>query len=228
VLGTFILWFGWYGFNCGSTLGMSSAAKGTMAAQVAMNTTLAAATGGLGVLLLRFAMYRKYDIGGMCNGILAGLVSITAGCGNVEGGSAVLIGLIGAILYQLSSSLLKLIKIDDPIDASSVHGACGAWGVLAAAFFDWGTGVDYYNGWNGWSCGQNDAGDGCRKGAFGEALAANIVEVIMVLLWSGGMSALVFVPLRVAGLLRCNEETQVQGMDSAKHSPLKAYSLEHA
>merc|ERR1719454_2411095 len=136
VLGTFILWFGWYGFNCGSTLGMSSTSTGALAAQVAMNTTLAAATGGISVFLIRYAIMKKYDVGGLCNGILAGLVSITAGCGNVESGSAVAIGLIGAFVYQGASMLLVKLKIDDPVDASPVHGACGIWGVLAAGLFD--------------------------------------------------------------------------------------------
>merc|ERR1712107_671256 len=117
-----------------------------------MNTTIAAAACGITVLIIRFAIWRKYDIGGMCNGILAGLVSITAGCGNVECGSAFAIGIIGAFVYQGASSLLRFVKVDDPIDAFAVHGACGAWGVLAAVFFDWGTGMDYFNGWNGWSC----------------------------------------------------------------------------
>ncbi|CAJ1393444.1 unnamed protein product [Effrenium voratum] len=96
VLGTFALWFGWYGFNPGSTLGMHDGATGALAAQVAMNTTLAAATGGITVFILRFAILRKYDVGGLCNGILAGLVSITAGCGNMECGSAFATGRLAA------------------------------------------------------------------------------------------------------------------------------------
>ena len=95
VLGTFALWFGWYGFNPGSTLTMKSGSDGALAAQVAMNTTLAAATGGITVFLLRYVITHKYDVGALCNGILAGLVSITAGCGNMESGSAFATGLIG-------------------------------------------------------------------------------------------------------------------------------------
>jgi len=221
VLGTFILWFGWYGFNCGSTLSMNTASTGALAAQVAMNTTISASVCGLVVLVLRFALLRKYDIGGLCNGILAGLVSITAPCGNVECGSALLIGIIGGFVYQGTSSGLQKIGIDDPIDAFAVHGACGAWGTLAAALFDWGTGTDYFNGWSGWSCvGAPD----CTSGAFGEALAANIVEIIAISGWTAFFSVLVFLPLRVAGLLRAPDEAQAEGMDSAKHSPLKAYT----
>ena len=149
VLGTFALWFGWYGFNPGSTLKMHDGETGALAAQVAMNTTLAAATGGITVFILRYAIMRKYDVGGLCNGILAGLVSITAGCGNVECGSAFAIGLVGAFVYQGSSMLLQKLKIDDPVDASPVHGFCGIWGVLAAGFLDWGKGLDQYHGWAG-------------------------------------------------------------------------------
>merc|ERR1712107_584294 len=122
VLGTFILWFGWYGFNCGSTLGLSSAETGALAAQVAMNTTLAAATAGISVFIIRLVTLKKYDIGGLCNGILAGLVSITAPCGNVDCGWAVFIGVFGGLVFQSASSLLKTLKIDDPLDAFAVHG----------------------------------------------------------------------------------------------------------
>merc|ERR1719401_1914548 len=185
--------------------------------------TLSAATGGLVVLALRFALLKgKYDIGGMCNGILAGLVSITAPCGNVECGSAVAIGILGAFIYQGTSMLLKKLHVDDPIDAFAVHGACGAWGVLAAALFDWGTGFDYFNGWSGWSCvGAPD----CTKGAWGEGLTANIVEIIAIAGWTALFSLLIFVPLRLAGLLRADEATQEKGMDTVKHSPSKAYAL---
>eukprot|EP00437_Effrenium_voratum_P011268 CAMPEP_0181425086 /NCGR_PEP_ID=MMETSP1110-20121109/14977_1 /TAXON_ID=174948 /ORGANISM="Symbiodinium sp., Strain CCMP421" /LENGTH=547 /DNA_ID=CAMNT_0023548261 /DNA_START=56 /DNA_END=1699 /DNA_ORIENTATION=+ len=224
-LGTFILWFGWYGFNCGSTLGMSGVSSGFMAAQVAMNTTIAAATGGLVVFLLRLGMTRgKYDIGGFCNGILAGLVSITAPCGNVECGSAFLIAIIGGLVYQGASSLLKLVKIDDPIDAFAVHGACGAWGVIAAALFDWGEGVDFHHGWSGFGCVAGDSG--CLSGANGEGFAANLLEVVMITLWSGFWTALIFLPLRFSGFLRVPDEDQDAGLDAVKHSPAKAYSIE--
>eukprot|EP00913_Durusdinium_trenchii_P031444 g29439.t1 len=112
VLGTFALWFGWYGFNPGSTLTMKSASDGALAAQVAMNTTLAAATGGITVFALRYLITKKYDVGGLCNGILAGLVSITAGCGNMECGSAFATGFVGALVYQAASMLLAKLKID--------------------------------------------------------------------------------------------------------------------
>jgi len=223
VLGTFILWFGWYGFNCGSTLGMADAATGQLAAQVAMNTTIAAATGGLTVLILRLVMLKRYDVGGMCNGILAGLVSITAPCGNVETYSAFVIAIIGGIIYAASSEAMKLAKVDDPLDAWSVHGACGFWGALAAILFDWGKGFDFFNGWSGFDC-TRDAIGNCRKDAWVSAFGAQIVGLICIILWVAGWSLLIMVPMRLAGFLRVPDEVQQQGMDVVKHSPTKAYT----
>jgi len=229
VLGTFILWFGWYGFNCGSTLSMHTASSGAMAAHVAMNTTLSGASGGLVVMLLRYGMHMKltgspkYDLPGMCNGILAGLVSITAGCATVECGSAVLIGTLGGFIMQGASSLVKTIKVDDPLDAFAVHGSCGAWGVLAAAFFDWGNGFDYAHGWSGFSCAADD--NGCISGGWGQLMAANVCEVLAITTWVTALTTLVLLPMRVAGILRAPPNLQIEGMDTVKHSPSKAYNL---
>lgn len=227
VLGTFILWFGWYGFNCGSTLAMDTASSGMMAAQVAMNTTVAGATGGLTVFILRLALLKKYDIGGFCNGILAGLVSITAPCGNVEVGPAFVIALLGGFLYQGASALLRKVKVDDPIDAFAVHGACGAWGTLAAALFDWGDGFDLYHGWSGFSCFLAEDGS-CKKGAWGGGMAANVVEILAIASWVAAWSTIIFLPLRLAKFLRAPDSVQEEGFDSAKHSPSKAYAMDES
>ncbi|CAE8649845.1 unnamed protein product [Polarella glacialis] len=176
VLGTFILWLGWYGFNPGSTLAMHSRSLGALAAQIAMNTTLAAATGGITVFAFRYFLLRKYDVGGLCNGILAGLVSVTAGAANVEAGSAILIGIIGSFIYQGASMLLVRLKIDDPVDAVPVHCFCGAWGVLAVPFFDWGEGFNHYNGWNSFDCMKNEDGT-CMQNAVGKAIGAQVVSI---------------------------------------------------
>eukprot|EP00933_Yihiella_yeosuensis_P040657 TRINITY_DN349_c0_g2_i2.p1 TRINITY_DN349_c0_g2~~TRINITY_DN349_c0_g2_i2.p1 ORF type:complete len:563 (+),score=142.18 TRINITY_DN349_c0_g2_i2:93-1781(+) len=225
VLGTFILWFGWYGFNCGSTLGLADASTGMMAAHVAMNTTIAGATGGLTVFCLRLALTGGlYDIGGFCNGILAGLVSITAGCGNTECGWAFIIALLGGIIYQVASSGMQKMKIDDPIDAFAVHGAAGAWGTLAAAIFDWGSGDGFYHGWSGFSCATNDQG-GCATGMLSKGIAANLAEVLSIATWVAGWSLIVFAPLRFSGMLRASDDVQQEGMDVKKHSPSKAYAF---
>merc|ERR1712187_1104912 len=226
VLGTFILWFGWYGFNCGSTLGLSDEKTGEMAAHVAMNTTIAAATGGLVVFGLRVAILKGfYDIGGFCNGILAGLVSITAGCGNVDCGSAFAIGIIGGFVYQGASLLLKKLGIDDPIDAFAVHGAAGAWGVMGAFFFDCGKGMVFSHGWGVFDCGRDEAGK-CIEGLNTQLIVANFVEVSAISAWVAILSVAVFVPLRFLGLLRADDELQETGMDQAKHSPSKAYTID--
>mmetsp|Transcript_15375 Transcript_15375/g.36233 ORF Transcript_15375/g.36233 Transcript_15375/m.36233 type:complete len:443 (-) Transcript_15375:162-1490(-) len=226
VLGTFALWFGWYGFNPGSTLGMHTGDTGAMAAQVAMNTTLSAATGGITVFILRYAIMRKYDVGGLCNGILAGLVSITAGCGNVECGSAFAIGFLCAFVYQGSSMLLQKLKIDDPVDASPVHGFCGIWGALAAGLFDWGKGVDHYHGWSGFGCKPvSDTDSSCMTGIGGTAIAAQLIMVLVIILWAGALSGLAFFILKKTGLLRIDEYTEEVGMDVKQHSPPKAYAI---
>ena len=224
VLGTFALWFGWYGFNPGSTLTMKSGNDGALAAQVAMNTTLAAATGGITVFILRYFITKKYDVGGLCNGILAGLVSITAGCGSMECGSAVLTGLIGGFVYQAASMLVVKLKIDDPVDASAVHGFSGAWGCLAASLFDWGKGMNHYHAWSGWGCMQE--ADECRTGINGAGIAANCIMVLSIVAWAGTLSGISFFLLKKTGLLRISEEVEEAGMDSHHHSPPKAYALE--
>mmetsp|Transcript_39172 Transcript_39172/g.90453 ORF Transcript_39172/g.90453 Transcript_39172/m.90453 type:complete len:541 (-) Transcript_39172:41-1663(-) len=222
VLGTFILWFGWYGFNCGSTLGLADTATGRLAAHVAMNTTIAPATGGITVLLLKYAVLKRYDVGGLCNGILAGLVSITAPCGNVTNWSAFLIAIIGGLVYFGASTGLKLAKVDDPLDAFPVHGACGAWGALAAVIFDMGKGFDFFNGWSGFSC-EVDADGACYSGGWTSALGAQVVGIICIILWVGATSLAAMVPMRVLGIMRASDEVQTKGMDEAKHSPSKAY-----
>jgi len=227
VLGTFILWFGWYGFNCGSTLSLPDTATGQLAAFVAMNTTIAPATAGLTVFLLRYAQLKRYDIGGFCNGILAGLVSITAGCGNVESGSAFGIAIAGAFVYEGASKAMSKAKIDDPIDAFAVHGACGMWGTLAASFFDMGAGFEQYNAWSGFSCNQDENG-ACSKTAWADGFAINVGGIFAIIAWTAFWSSLIFAPLRASGILRASDAVQEAGFDTEKHSPPKAYCVESA
>jgi len=131
--GTLILWFGWYGFNCGSTVAVSGAME--TAALVAVTTTLSAAAGGLTTAVLGRSLNGKWNIGLACNGILGGLVSITAPCSVVSPGSAIIIGVVGGLLYYGFSQLMIMLKIDDPLDAAAVHGCCGFWGVISVAIF---------------------------------------------------------------------------------------------
>jgi len=131
-LGTFILWFGWFGFNPGSTT-----AANTDIALIAVTTNLAAAAGAVAAMFTAWFFIGKPDISMSLNGALAGLVSITAGCANVSPTGAVIIGLIAGMLVVNSVLFFeRVLKIDDPVGAVSVHGVCGAWGTLAVGIFN--------------------------------------------------------------------------------------------
>lgn len=130
-LGVFILWFGWYGFNAGST---TSASKDI--ALIAVNTTLAAAAGSLFTMITTWVKYGKPDTGIIFNGALAGLVSITAGCNNLTPFFAVITGAFSGVLVVFAYLFFERIGVDDPVGAISVHGVTGAWGTFAAGLFN--------------------------------------------------------------------------------------------
>ena len=211
VLGTFVLWFGWYGFNSGSTLGFTGD-NIVSAALVAMNTSIAAATGGLVVLFFRAMLSRFgpkhlvfYDVVSMANGILAGLVSITAGCANVEPYAAFVIGLIGGLVYIGFSLLVEYFKVDDPLDAFAVHGGAGSWGVLALGLFHTELGAFY--------------------GAGGELFSWQLAGVLAIAVWSTVWSIIVFGLLKYFGKLRISAEEEEAGMDNFEHGGA-AYHIE--
>jgi len=131
-LGVFILWFGWFGFNAGSTLGVTD---GQLIGRVAINTNLAAALGGIGAMLTVWKRFGKPDLSMAMNGALAGLVGITAPCAFVDPWAAVVIGLISGYVVVRGVELLDRLQIDDPVGAFPVHGACGVWGTLAVGIF---------------------------------------------------------------------------------------------
>jgi Amt family ammonium transporter len=218
VLGTFALWFGWYGFNPGSTLALHDADTAYLAGLVAVNTTLAPCAAGLVVFSLRAFVVepKRLDVGGFCNGILAGLVAITAGCAFVRPWEALVIGFIGGFVYQGSSMLVQKLKIDDVVDAFSVHGATGFWGLMALAFF--GNPADGLGG-NGVFYG----GEGCG-GTFGTQL----VSGLLIAAWAGMLSAIIFIPLKMAKVLRLSDDFQKAGADVMEHSPPKAYAATKA
>jgi len=134
-LGLFLLWIGWFGFNGGSQLVFSSQGDATAVANIFVNTNLAAAAGGIAALLLSWLLFKKPDISMTINGVLGGLVSITAGPDVVAGLSAVLAGAIGGIIVVFSVIALERIRIDDPVGAISVHGVAGLWGTAAVGIF---------------------------------------------------------------------------------------------
>jgi ammonium transporter, Amt family len=148
LIGCFILAFGWFGFNPGSTLG-ASAAGNLRIGSIAVNTMLAGCTGTFGALLYMWVMKGKPDASMSANGLLAGLVAITAPSGFVNPTGSALIGFIAGVLVCLSVSFVEnTLKVDDPVGAISVHGTCGLWGVLSVGLFADGT-SNYGGSWNG-------------------------------------------------------------------------------
>jgi len=130
-MGVFLLWFGWFGFNGGSVLSADPNAVGW----VFVTTALAAAAGAVGAFISSYALTKTYDLSMVLNGILAGLVGITAGADSFTGLSALVIGFIAGIIIPLSVVFFDRMKIDDPVGAISVHGICGVWGTLAVGIF---------------------------------------------------------------------------------------------
>jgi Amt family ammonium transporter len=131
VLGTLILWFGWFGFNPGSTLGVSTGGHVGFFGYVALTTNLAAAAGGVGGICVAWLVLRKPDVSMMLNGVLAALVAVTAACGFVAPWAAVLIGFVAAAVAVVAVPFVERLGIDDPIGAVAVHGLAGVWGTLA-------------------------------------------------------------------------------------------------
>jgi Amt family ammonium transporter len=143
VMGTFVLAFGWFGFNAGSTL----AASEPRIAAIAVNTAIASACGALTSLVYVWLRHRRADVALSCNGLLGGLVAITAPCAFVEPAAAALIGVVAGLLVSWSvGALERRLRVDDPVGAIAVHGVCGAWGTLALGLFADGS---FGEGWNG-------------------------------------------------------------------------------
>ena len=203
-LGVFILWFGWFGFNGGSQLAWGGD-DATGASTVVLITNLAAAAGGLGALITTWIWYGKPNLGQTLNGCLAGLVSITAGCGNMTAGGAVLAGLIGGILVVFSIEFIeKKLKIDDAIGAASVHGVAGAWGTLVIGLW----GVD------------GDTGIGLFNGGGAAQLGAQAIGVLAYAIWAVALSFIVLAILKATMGLRVTKEVEIEGLDISEHGSI--------
>ena len=192
-LGVLILWFGWFGFNPGST----TTANDTIGL-IAMNTSLAACGGTLGALCLSWLRYGKPDISMTMNGCLAGLVGITAGCATVLPGTSIIIGLIAGVLVVLSIEFIdKVLKIDDPVGASSVHGVCGAWGTIACGLFNVDGGLFY-------------------GGGFAQ-LGTQLIGVGAIFVWAFGAGFVLMSIAKAVLGLRVSKEEELRGLDIAEH-----------
>jgi len=204
-LGTFILWFGWYGFNCGSTL-MISANAANLAGKVAMTTTLSAAGGALTTMLMSKALTGHYDVALSLNGILAGLVGITAGCSVVNPWMAFLIGIISGIVYIGSHYLLLKMRVDDPLDAFPIHGACGAWGVIAVGIFCTDANVQY--------AAYPNVNDACARG---EQFGVQIIGVVAIAAWTAVMCGISMGLIHMTMGLRVSQDVETAGLDISEH-----------
>ena len=198
VIGTFILFFGWFGFNIntGDSIGLN-----------AINTLMAGATGSIVALYIRLVQTGKTDILIACNGALAGLVGITAGAAFVEPWSAVAIGAIAAPIMMASLLLIeRVLKIDDPVGAISVHGVTGLWGLLAVGIFANGN-----NGVEGLVVGE------------GKQIISQLISMGVVLAWGLVTGFALFMLLKVTMGVRATEAQELEGLDISEHR-LPAYA----
>eukprot|EP00281_Chroomonas_sp_CCMP1168_P023444 CAMPEP_0206226934 /NCGR_PEP_ID=MMETSP0047_2-20121206/8355_1 /ASSEMBLY_ACC=CAM_ASM_000192 /TAXON_ID=195065 /ORGANISM="Chroomonas mesostigmatica_cf, Strain CCMP1168" /LENGTH=497 /DNA_ID=CAMNT_0053650053 /DNA_START=100 /DNA_END=1589 /DNA_ORIENTATION=+ len=203
-LGTLILWFGWYGFNCGSTLAI--AGYGNLAAKVAVNTTLSASAGCIVGCFTVKQFEGHYDLGLTLNSILAGLVGVTASCPVVNPWMAVVIGSTSAWWYYLAHHLILKLKIDDPLDAFPIHGICGIWGVLCVGIFCTDNAVQY--------AGYPNVNDACGRG---EQFAVQIIGSLAIIGWVVVNTGVLFFTLKYTMGLRVSEEAEHIGMDVSEH-----------
>ncbi|MEO0536781.1 MAG: ammonium transporter [Cyanobacteria bacterium P01_A01_bin.123] len=198
MLGCLILWIGWFGFNPGSELAASLAVP-----YIAVTTNLAAAAGGVAATFTAWIISGKPDLSMIINGILAGLVGITAGCAGVGYWGAVIIGLIAGVIVVFSVSLFDSIKIDDPVGAISVHLVCGIWGTLAVGLFDLELGL-FFTG---------------SVAQFG----IQIVGILAIGAFTVVFSGVVWMILKTVLGLRVDPEEEMKGLDISEHG-MEAYS----
>ncbi len=217
VIGGLILWFGWYGFNPCSTLSIMDNAG---AGRVAMNTTLAACTGGLAAVFVVFFMVKKWDTAALVNGFLAGLVAITCPCYWVSDVGACILGAVAGVLVILGMELLEHLRIDDPVGAWPVHGVCGIWGTLSLGLF---------------ASGQYSAAGSSPTGV--PEIVANSPQALTGLFYGGGWAVLkaqaigsgivcvatfaaamvMFKALNAVNLLRVSKQGELEGFDLDQH-----------
>lgn len=218
-LGTFVLWFGWYGFNPGSALGVTGGMH-RVVERAAVNTTLAAAAGGITTLVVKKFTDHFFDLLSVLNGVLAGLVAITASCAFVETYASIIIGCIGSLIYIGAANLLLKAKIDDPLEAFPVHGATGFWGLLAVGLFNR-KDLQAISGMSPDFGGLLYGGSGA-----GKLLGTNLVGGIIIIAWVTVIIGPMFYLLNILSLLRISRDEEIIGNDISKHGGA-AYPDDH-
>ena len=203
MLGVFILFVGWFGFNPGSQLQAD-----LQVPYIAVMTAFAAAAGATGAMLTSWAVMGKPDVGMAGNGMLAGLVAICSGIGNFTSVGTIATGLIAGIIVVFSVKAIEAAKIDDPVGAFSVHGVCGFWGLIATGLF-------------ATSNSPVGGGDGAPEGIFfgggADLLVTQVTGGIAIAVFVTIASGLLFGAIKAAGLLRVSEEEELAGLDLSEH-----------
>lgn len=195
-LGVFVLWIGWYGFNPGSQLAFTGQLNTDLVMKIAVNTTLAAAAGAVAAMFLSWILFKKPDLTMALNGVLGGLVGITASCHAVENHWALAIGLVAGVLVTLAIIALDKLQIDDPVGAFPVHGVCGVWGGLATAVF-----------------GVASADLGTEN----LTLVGQLLGTAVICGWALGASLAMFFGMKALGVLRASPEEETAGLDITEH-----------
>ena len=195
-LGVFILWVGWYGFNPGSQLTYSGAANAEATTYIALITTLAAAAGAVVALLAGWCLFGKPDLTMALNGVLGGLVAITANCDRVSQIEAIIIGGIGGALVVTGVVLLDKLKIDDPVGAWPVHGLCGVWGGIATGIF-------------------GDLPEGIET--VGGFIIVQLIATLIICAWAFITMSIIFGVLKAVGMLRVSAAEEQAGLDISEH-----------
>ncbi len=201
-LGVFILWFGWFGFNAGSTtLGDGSIGR------IAVTTNLAAAAGVVGALVTSWYLFKKPGASMTLNGALAGLVAITAPCATVTPAASILIGFLAGILVVLSVTFFDhFCHVDDPVGAVSVHGVCGAWGTLSVGLFNAEA-----------SLGIAKTNTGLFYGGGFHQLGIQAVGVLAAFVWAFVLGLVLFIAVKKTLGLRVTEKEELRGLDICEH-----------
>lgn len=197
-LGVFILWFGWFGFNPGSQLAASGEVNRVAISHVFLTTNLAAVAGGVATMFTTWIKYGKPSFSLTLNGVLAGLVGITAGCDLVSPVGAVIIGLVCGVVLVFSIEFIdSKLHIDDPVGASSVHGVCGILGTLMTGLLAVDSGLFYGHGW----------------GFFG----AQSLGILCIDAWAAVMGCILFFGIKKLVGLRVDKRIEEEGLDIYEH-----------
>jgi len=229
-LGCLILWFGWYGFNCGSVHQASNATLARIASLSAVTTTLGASAGAISSLTVSAILARRqtgeisYDLSDALNGCLAGLVSITAGCGMLEPWAAVLIGSIGGVVYLFVGALLIKFRIDDAVEAIPVHLGSGIWGVVSVGLFASPRRLaEIYGHSNhpGWFYSLTSGGSDATL------LGANIVGLLFIISWVLVTMLPFFLVLSYLGWFRTDSLEEIIGLDPDTHQSADSITRQH-